>query len=102
MPCDSHLHTGLAHIRKGGHDHLHGNSILVCWWGASHGAGGVGDPGTPVKLKIKHRQRENRLTSLCVGCGISKKAEYSFTNFARASLRKRSRANVENVSEFYV
>lgn len=53
MPCDRHLHTGLADVWERGHDHLHGNSILVCWWWLPHGAGGVGDPGTPVKLKIK-------------------------------------------------
>ena len=56
MPCDSHLQTGLADIRKGGHDHLHGSSTLVSWWGLSHGAGSIGDPGTPVKLKKKGRR----------------------------------------------
>lgn len=51
MPCDGHLYTGLADIGKRGHNHIHGNSIFVCWWRLSHGAGGVGNPGTPVKLK---------------------------------------------------
>lgn len=50
MPCDSHLHTRLADIREGGHDHLHAN-VLVFGWGLPHGAGGVGNPGTPVKLQ---------------------------------------------------
>lgn len=58
MPRDSHLHAGLADIRKGGHDHLHGDAVFVRGRGASHGAGGVGDPGTPVELE-KDQRRQN-------------------------------------------
>lgn len=50
VPCDGHLHTGLADVRKAGHDHVHGD-VLVFGWRSSHGAGGVWDPGTPVKLE---------------------------------------------------
>lgn len=71
MPRDSHLHAGLAHIRKGGHDHLHVDSILVCWWRLSHGAGGVGDPGTPVKLWKNIRQREGRFELRALGVSVS-------------------------------
>lgn len=56
MPCDGHLHTGLADIRKGGHDHLHGDGVFVGGRRESHGAGRVGHPGTPVELHIEKNQ----------------------------------------------
>lgn len=59
MPRDGHLYAGLADIRKGGHDHLHGDGIFVRWRGTSHGAGGVGDPGTPVELEKDQQKKTN-------------------------------------------
>lgn len=50
MPRDRHLHTGLADIREGGHDQLHGY-VFVFGRRLPHGAGGVGNPGAPVKLE---------------------------------------------------
>lgn len=65
MPCDSHLHTRLADIGKGGHDHLH-VYIFVFGWGLSHCARGVGNPSTPVKLETQQQRQWVGLWHLCV------------------------------------
>lgn len=64
VPCDGHLHARLADIRKAGHDHVHGY-VLVSGRGSPHGAGGVRNPGAPVKLETR------RLVSVPVTAAVS-------------------------------
>lgn len=57
VPRNGHLHAGLTDVRQGVHDQLHGNGILVIWWGAPHGAWSIGDPRTPVKLNSERNKK---------------------------------------------